>query len=183
MHAPSTHTHIHTHTQDKATNFAYSARHGFLEDLRLIRDNCHTFCGDKFPNMPPLADELLALGEELIQQQSEAFATLEARVGTWAHHNSKLATPGTSYPGTPGLGRSVPGSPGGGGGEVAQSPALAAAGGDGGVEDEMEDELANAMEEEDNEMQDELENAMEEDFSGADDELAEGMHAPAGGDF
>jgi len=46
------------------------------------------------------------------------------QVGTWASHSIR-GTPGTSYPGTPGLGRSVPASPGGAGGHRARSPAIA----------------------------------------------------------
>ena len=42
-------------------------RQGFLEDLRLIRDNCHTFCRNTHPNLPPVADKLLAESERGIE--------------------------------------------------------------------------------------------------------------------
>jgi hypothetical protein len=148
-------TTIHT----KATAFAYSSRGGWLEDLKLLRDNCHLYCESRHPNLPPLSDKLLAQGQKFLQVNNDAINALEEGVGTWAHH-SKAATPGTSYPGTPGLGRSVPASPGGG--NAGRSPAMAA--------DEDEDlaaDLAAGMEEADDgdagALENELENAMEVD--------------------
>ena len=45
----------------------YCSRQGFLEDLRLIRDNCHTFSKTTHPNLPAVADKLLAEGERGIE--------------------------------------------------------------------------------------------------------------------
>ena len=161
---------------ERATSFSYCSRHGFMEDMKLIRDNCHQYCTNRHPNLPPVADKLIERVEKLLQENSETLRSLEEKVGTWAHH-SKVGTPGTSYPGTPAIGRSVPGSPGAVGAYAARSPALAEENevedndGDGGaLEDELENELENAMEEDD-------------DNFVADDELTEGMHAPAHADF
>ena len=48
-------------------------KQGFLEDLRLIRDNCHTFCRNTHPNLPPVADKLLAEGERGIEFSKVVF--------------------------------------------------------------------------------------------------------------
>ena len=52
--------------RNKAKEFSYSSREPFLEDIRLIRDNCIKFCEGRFPNMPPVADELLAEAQDKV---------------------------------------------------------------------------------------------------------------------
>ena len=37
---------------DKADSFSYCSRHGWLEDIKLIRDNCHQYCTKRHPNLP-----------------------------------------------------------------------------------------------------------------------------------
>ena len=65
----------------KAESYCYSSRDGWLEDLRLVRDNCHLFCATQHQDLPPIADELLARGETLARKDLDAVRTLEEQVG------------------------------------------------------------------------------------------------------
>jgi hypothetical protein len=64
----------------KAQSYSYCSHHGWLEDLRLVRDNCHLFCATRHPDLPPIADQLLARGEALAGEDSGTLQTLEGQV-------------------------------------------------------------------------------------------------------
>jgi len=62
----------------KAGSCSYRSQEGWLEDLRLVRDNCYLFCASRYPNLPPVADRLLARGEELAGEGSSGCQTAAA---------------------------------------------------------------------------------------------------------
>jgi hypothetical protein len=64
----------------KAQSYSYCSHRGWLEDLRLVRDNCHLFCATRHPDLPPIADQLLARGEALAGEDSGILQTLEGQV-------------------------------------------------------------------------------------------------------
>jgi hypothetical protein len=64
----------------KAQSYSYCSHRGWLEDLRLVRDNCHLFCATRHPDLPPIADQLLARGEALAGEDSGTLQTLEGQV-------------------------------------------------------------------------------------------------------
>eukprot|EP00802_Teleaulax_amphioxeia_P000375 Tamp_00375.p2 GENE.Tamp_00375~~Tamp_00375.p2 ORF type:complete len:861 (+),score=154.95 Tamp_00375:4039-6621(+) len=64
----------------RAESYSYCSHRGWLEDLKLVRDNCHLFCATRYPDLPPIADTLLARGEAFVGGDADMLQTLEGQV-------------------------------------------------------------------------------------------------------
>ena len=58
----------------KASTYRYTSHRAWLDDLRLLRDNCHSFCSSRHPHLPPISDLLVARGEALSAEALSADA-------------------------------------------------------------------------------------------------------------
>jgi Protein of unknown function (DUF3591)/Bromodomain/Zinc knuckle len=71
----------------KVRDCEYLTRRLFLDDLRLITSNCHTFCDTRYPALAGLADLLYAQAESLVLARDDELRHLENEVAEEAAGN------------------------------------------------------------------------------------------------
>jgi len=66
-----------TKIQEKLKGFQYVTHKQFLDDIRLMVDNCHKYCETRFPHLPPMADLLLTICEDQLKLHEQELLELE----------------------------------------------------------------------------------------------------------
>ncbi|GLD95036.1 hypothetical protein PINS_up003661 [Pythium insidiosum] len=61
----------------KARKCEYASAADFLDDIRLICNNCELFCEGRFPDLPPLARNLVDLAEAMVKKSQKEIRSIE----------------------------------------------------------------------------------------------------------
>jgi Bromodomain len=81
----------------KAKAMGYDFLEDFVADARLIRDNCTSYCAERYPTLPPRADVLVSTIENHLKARKDEIKALIDEISASGETPSSSSTPGTAH--------------------------------------------------------------------------------------